>query len=328
LKVGYTSGVFDILHRGHVEYLEKARDLCDRLIVGVNSDESVRQLKGPLRPIQDEESRASVIAALRCVDHAFIFSEKTNRENILALQPSLYIKAGDYDRSKLTSASEVEKYGGSVQFVPFSDGFSSSSVVDRIVERYLPTLAHCEEAPLKNASPAVFLDRDGTLCRHVEYLHEPEKFELLPGVLRGLQQLRDAGFRLVVVTNQPGIGLGYFTKEEFFEVNKEMMRQLSAGGVLIDKIYFSPYSKSDGTDCRKPGTLLGERAITELNLKREESWMIGDATSDVEFAKNLRCRSCLLRTGHAGNDGLFKNSPDYVAKDFSDAVDHILQVKG
>ncbi|MCB0329431.1 MAG: HAD family hydrolase, partial [Bdellovibrionales bacterium] len=151
-----------------------------------------------------------------------------------------------------------------------------------------------ESYPPPTEAPAAFLDRDGTLCKHVQYLSDPKQFELLPGVEEALQALQSAGFRLVIVTNQPGIGFGYFSNEDFYRVNLEMLRQLSAGGILIDKIYFSPYTKAEGRPCRKPGTLLGERAIQELNLIREDSIMFGDSDADVGFAKNLGCMSCLI----------------------------------
>ena len=95
-RIGYTSGVFDILHAGHVEYLEYARSRVDVLFVGVNSDASVRANKGPQRPINSEQQRAAVLAGLRAVSHLFIFSERNNNVNIELLRPDLYIKAGDY----------------------------------------------------------------------------------------------------------------------------------------------------------------------------------------------------------------------------------------
>lgn len=318
--VGFTSGVFDLLHPGHVSYLEAARKLCDELVVGVNSDASVSALKGPLRPIQGEEARAKVVAGLRSVDHVFLFSEQNNNENIRALKPDLYIKAGDYDRSKLSSAPLVEEYGGKVVTVPFEAGFSSTDLVGTVVERYLPQLAAFEEPPPREKRPAIFLDRDGTVNKEVQYLHEPEKFELIPGVLEGMKLLRDAGYRIVIVTNQPGIGLGYFTKEDFFRVMGRMLREVSEAGILIDKIYFSPYSKADKTSCRKPGTRLVERAVEELNLDLEASYVIGDMTSDIQLAKNAGCRSCLVKTGKGGSDGLYEGEPDLAAENLLEAA--------
>ena len=98
--VGYTSGVFDLLHAGHVDYLSKAKQLCDILVVGVNSDSSVKSLKGELRPINSEGDRAEVVAALSSIDHVFVFSDSNNNKNIELLKPDLYIKAGDYKEGR------------------------------------------------------------------------------------------------------------------------------------------------------------------------------------------------------------------------------------
>jgi len=320
LRVGFTSGVFDLLHRGHIDYLQAAKRECDILIVAVNSDDSVRALKGDSRPIQSETDRCAIIQALEVVDHAFIFEEKNNNLNITELSPDIYLKAGDYGRAQLTSAPLVEEYGGQVKCVPFVSGRSSSSIIEKIIHNYLPQLASSEPDMLPDAAPAAFLDRDGTLCKHVQYLSDPEQFELLPGVIPGLLRLKEAGFRLVIITNQPGIGFGYFTKEDFYRVNLEMLRQLSDAGILIDKIYFSPYTKAEQRRCRKPGTLLGERAIAELNIVRESSIMFGDSEADIQFAKNLGCTSCLISEEYSG-----EQLPDIQAKTLEDGVNLFLQ---
>ena len=154
-------------------------------------------------------------------------------------------------------------------------------------------------------------------------MSDPKQFELLPGVAEGLKLLQEKGFRLVVVTNQPGIGFGYFSKEDFFRVNKEMLRQLSGEGILIDKIYFSPYTKAEKRPCRKPGTLLGERAIEELNLDIDSSIMFGDAESDIEFAKNLGCKSCFISEHVAP----VSTGPHYVSQSLLDGVKSFLGEK-
>ena len=128
-KVGFTSGAFDLLHAGHADYLEKAKTLCDILIVGVNSDESVRKYKGDDRPIVDEQHRLKLIAALASVDYVFLFRERRNQKNIEALKPNLYIKAGDYDETSLTSKEIVEKFGGKVRLIPIDEQISTSSVI-------------------------------------------------------------------------------------------------------------------------------------------------------------------------------------------------------
>lgn len=323
-KIGFTSGAFDLPHPGHVDYLTKAKALCDLLIVGVNSDESIKKYKSDLRPIVPAEARAQVMAGLEAVDYVFIFSETNNNTNIEQLQPDLYIKAGDYKVSDLSSAPLVEGYGGRVEIIPFMEGYSSTSIIERVLEIYSAEDTSYTRIEKPEAKPAVFLDRDGTLIESVEYLHEPEKVKLLPGVVDGLKALQESGYRLIVTTNQPGIGLGYFTVEQFFKVNKEMLRQISEHGILIDKIYFSPDSKAAGSNYRKPRTGMIERAVRELNVVLESSYVIGDTTTDVAFAKAAGCKSILVETGAEGKDGLYDVNPDYTAPNFENAAQVVL----
>jgi len=332
-KIGFTSGAFDLLHAGHVDYLEKAKALCDVLIVGVNSDASVRAYKGPHRPITSQEERARVVAALTAVDYVFIFDERRNQKNIEAFRPHLYVKAGDYTEGQLTSKETVEALGGEVQIIPVTVETSTSRIVQQIVESFGEGKARVveEEGAVYldrkrgKSSPAIFLDRDGTINKEVEYLSEPEKFELLPNALAGLKKLQDMGFRLVIVTTQGGIGLGYFAKEDFYRVNREMFRQLAPARVRIDKIYFCPHSIVEGCDCRKPQVGLLRRAKEDLNLDFSHSYTIGDKTSDIEAGRRAGTRTILLKTGHGGQDNEYAIQPDYVAEDLLDAANYILE---
>lgn len=319
-RVGFTSGVFDILHPGHVEYLEHAKSLVDVLVVGINSDLSVKGNKGELRPINSERERGEVLAGLAAVDHVFIFSEANNNTNIELVRPDMYIKAGDYSAEKLTSKAIVEAYGGKVELVPFRAGISTTGIIQKIQTALVSQSGQRIEYEHR---PAVFLDRDGTINEHVEYLSDPKSFVAIPGAFAAMKRLRDLGYRIVVVTNQPGIGLGYFTQSDLYAVNREMMRQASKEGCSIDKIYFCPHSKADGCECRKPGTYFIERARKELNIDVAKSFVIGDMTSDVLLGKNSGCRSILVKTGRGGSDGIFQVAPDHTATDLGDAAEWI-----
>ncbi len=132
--VVFTNGCFDLLHRGHVDYLQRARDLGDALVVGVNGDHSVRQLKGPGRPILPEDDRAAVLAALRAVDVVVIFHQPTAEALVAAIQPAVYVKGGDWGPGQRTppEAAVVFSYGGRVQFIPYLPGRSTSEIVAQI----------------------------------------------------------------------------------------------------------------------------------------------------------------------------------------------------
>src|SRR5882757_1395361 len=134
LSIGFTCGAFDILHAGHAGYLQSAKALCDRLIVAVNSDESVRSYKSPLRPIVTEGHRSALVAALGCVDAVTIMREQRPARLIEILKPDLYIKGGDYAVQQLQSANLVESYGGRCVAIPIEEHISSSAIVARIEE--------------------------------------------------------------------------------------------------------------------------------------------------------------------------------------------------
>lgn len=128
-RVVFTNGVFDILHRGHVTYLEEARGLGDLLIVGINSDESVRRLKGPGRPVNALEDRAGVVAALRSVDFVVSFAEETPLQLIEALTPSILVKGGDYAAEEVVGGDWVKRHGGYVHISPTLRGYSTTGII-------------------------------------------------------------------------------------------------------------------------------------------------------------------------------------------------------
>ena len=135
-KVVFTNGCFDLLHPGHVRYLQQARALGDALIVALNSDRSVRELKGDKRPILTEAERSEVMAALACVDFVTVFDEPTPREIISALLPDVLVKGGDWGVDAIVGREEVEAAGGKVMSLAFVEGCSTTDVIERIAQRY------------------------------------------------------------------------------------------------------------------------------------------------------------------------------------------------
>jgi D-beta-D-heptose 7-phosphate kinase/D-beta-D-heptose 1-phosphate adenosyltransferase len=135
-RVVFTNGCFDLLHAGHVKYLQKARNLGDLLVLGLNSDASVRRLKGEKRPLIGEEERAHILAALDCIDYVVLFDEDTPLELITALKPHILAKGGDYTAEGVVGKDVVESYGGRVELVSFVDGKSTTNIIERILERY------------------------------------------------------------------------------------------------------------------------------------------------------------------------------------------------
>jgi glycerol-3-phosphate cytidylyltransferase len=131
-KVVFTNGCFDILHVGHLRYLNEAKECGDILVVGVNSDDSVRRLKGPTRPINNEDDRAEMLCGLKAVDYAVIFTEDTPNNLIGELKPNIHVKGGDYKKEDLPETKIVESYGGEVRILQLVDGKSTTNVVNKI----------------------------------------------------------------------------------------------------------------------------------------------------------------------------------------------------
>lgn len=129
----FTNGCFDIIHPGHVDYLERARSMGSCLVVGLNSDASVRRLKGALRPVNDQQSRARVLAALACVDFVIIFDEDTPLELIRKVSPDVLVKGGDWSVDRIVGREVVEAAGGTVCSIPLLAGYSTTGTVERIV---------------------------------------------------------------------------------------------------------------------------------------------------------------------------------------------------
>jgi D-beta-D-heptose 7-phosphate kinase/D-beta-D-heptose 1-phosphate adenosyltransferase len=130
-KIVFTNGCFDLLHVGHIRYLQEARRLGDLLIVGVNSDASVKRLKGPTRPVQNENDRAEILAALGCVDFTVIFAEDTPENLIHQVRPDILVKGGDWKIDQIVGSTYVMSYGGQVMSLQFVDGKSTTKIIEK-----------------------------------------------------------------------------------------------------------------------------------------------------------------------------------------------------
>ena len=132
-SIVFTNGCFDIIHRGHIEYLKQSKELGDYLIVGLNSDKSVERLKGETRPYQTESDRAEILNSFRFVDIVIIFEEDTPLKLICELKPDILVKGGDYNLNTIIGAKEIQDRGGEVKIIPFLKGYGTSKLIDKIV---------------------------------------------------------------------------------------------------------------------------------------------------------------------------------------------------
>ena len=176
----------------------------------------------------------------------------------------------------------------------------------------------------------MFLDRDGTICEEVGYLNHVSRFRILPRVADSIRRLNEAGLPVIVVTNQSGVGRGYFPESLVHSVHELMTQQLEAAGARLDAIYYCPHTTADGCECRKPNPGMLERAAREHAIDLHRSFVVGDRHGDVALAYRAGARSVLVRTGYGEGEFLWNAAkwaaqPDFVAADLADAVHWILR---
>ena len=206
-----------------------------------------------------------------------------------------------------------------------------------------------EERTKKNwTRPAVFLDRDGTINEDRGYIGDPDDVVLIKGAAEAIRRLNGLGIPVVVITNQSGIGRGYYTEAGLQAVNKRLEELLGEKGAHVEAIYFCPHRPDENCECRKPGTKLLEKAAEEHCIDLRRSVMVGDKVSDLELARRVGMRRVLVLTGYGeialeevrqgtggaeglsgfGGDGRGLGDLDYVATDLGDAIDWILSEDG
>ena len=173
---------------------------------------------------------------------------------------------------------------------------------------------------------AALLDRDGTVIADCGYLADPAGVELLPGAAEGLARMRSYGLGLAIVTNQSGIGRGYFDEAQLGAVHRRMEELLNAEGVRLDGIYYCPCHPDRRCDCRKPKPGLVHAARSELGFDPSRSFVIGDKDSDMEMGRAVSARTFLVRSGAVDEGAGSRERPDYVVDDLLDAADRIQEI--
>jgi D-glycero-D-manno-heptose 1,7-bisphosphate phosphatase len=178
--------------------------------------------------------------------------------------------------------------------------------------------------------PAVFLDRDGTIAEEVGYVNHASHFRMFPFAPAAIRKLNDRGLPVFVVTNQSGVGRGYYPESLVHTVHTLMVEQLAAVGAHVDGLYYCPHAPGDNCACRKPGTGMLERASLEHSIDLKRSFVVGDRHNDIALAHRAGSRGILVRTGYGDGELLWHASkwilqPDFVAADLSGAVDWILE---
>ena len=171
---------------------------------------------------------------------------------------------------------------------------------------------------------AVFLDRDGTINEDAGYIRRASELRLIDGAAAAIRALNEQAIPVVIVSNQSGIGRGYFTRDDLDAINSHLVALLKQSGASIDAIYFCPHLPDLGCSCRKPATALVERATKKLGVNC--SYMVGDKGTDIALARRAGARAVLVKTGHGAEElARLAEEPDFIAEDLAGAVDWILK---
>lgn len=280
-EVVLVSGSFDIVHARHINFLEKSKKNGKHLFVLINSDESIKKYKGPNRPIINEALRAKLIASIYCVDYVCLFDEINPKKIISQIKPNIYCNGPDWGNNCIEKET-VEQFGGKVKVIRgIKKDISTSLIINNILKKY-------QQPQIK----AIFIDRDGTINDNKDgYVHRVEDFSYLPGVISALKKISKTEYKIIIVSNQSGIGRGYYTEKEFFKFKKFILSDLSNRNIRIDEFYYCPHLASDNCNCRKPKIGMFLKAVSDFGISLNDSWMIGDNDDDISAGREANIKT-------------------------------------
>src|SRR3989344_3908891 len=312
-KIVTASGSFDIFHAGHLHLLREAKKQGDVLVVLLNSDASVRKYKGPERPIHPQMQRAEVLSALECVDYVVVFDEINPKAVLAKIQPDVHCNGSDWGKN-CVERSVVEKYGGKIKVLPLRKGLSTSNLIRTIGGIH-------GQPPAK----AIFLDRDGTINVDKGYVHKKEDFIFAPYALQALRKLSKTGYKIFIITNQSGVGRGYYTKGDLLRINTWLLKELKRKTVRIDAINHCPHRPDDNCVCRKPNIGLLLQAVAAHGVSLNDSWMVGDGEKDVVMGREANLKTIKIGKKMPSHVRL---EPNYYVKNLLQAANIIIKRNG
>ena len=270
------NGSFDILHKGHFQRLKEAKKQGDILIVCLNSDQSVKKYKGPTKPINNQKVRAQNLAGIKEVNYVVVFNEINPKKILSKIKPDIHCVGRDWGKD-CVEREVVEKNGGKIYVAKWLKGFSTSKLIN------IPS------------TKAIFLDRDGTINKNEpEFVHKKEDFKFIPGALQALRKLSQTDYKIIITTNQSGIGRGYFAEKDLKKLHQWMLGRFKREKIRIDKIYHCPHAPGQNCYCRKPKPGLIEEAVKDFGINLSKSWIVGDDERDIQMGKEVNLKTILI----------------------------------
>ena len=308
-----TNGSFDLLHIGHVTMLQEAKSLGDVLIVGVNSDTSVKRYKGKYRPICLQEQRAEMLAALACTDYITIFDELTPLELLEMIQPNIHVNSPEHGYECI-EREVVERYGGRIYLSRLVAGMSTSQLISRIIE-----------VSSQESCRAIFLNSKNLF----------ESFTPHEDILNVLKQFCDLDFRLFLLAYHPEIALGQRTEEEVRTMYSQLQEEFHQHRIEISQMYLCPHDPDGTVDvyrltcaCRSPKPGLLEKAVAEFNVSLARSFIISGEMTDIEMGRAVNCKTIFLtKRGHPKEHNLSSLGPNYTIEGFQEAASLLMKIR-
>jgi len=309
-KIVAVSGSFDFFHLGHIKLFQRAKQRGDVLFVLLNSDKSISAYKAR-PPVMPEHIRARTISCLNFVNYVVLFDELTPVKVLEKIKPDVYCIGPGWGKNCI-ERKVIEDNKGEIYVLPRTEAISTSELVNRVFEHYS-----------KPSNKAVFLDRDGTInLNEPKYIYRIEDFKFMPGAVSALKKLSGTDYKIIIVTNQSGIGRGYYTEDDLKKLHQWMLGELKREGVRIDKIYYCPHRPDDKCECRKPGIGMFMKAVDDFSVNLSKSWMVGDHETDIIAARQANIMA--IKIGAKMSEDL-KLEPHFYAKDLFEAVDIIIR---
>jgi len=309
-KIVTYNGSFDILHLGHIRSIQDAKKQGDILIILLNSDNSIKKYKGSKKPLIPENERAETLANLETIDYITIFDEINPKKILSEIKPNVHCNGSDWGKNCIES-STVKNNGGKLHIIKWEKGLSTTNLINKILKVYsTPTIK------------AVFLDRDGTINNNKNgYIYNVKDFSFIPNSIKALKLLSKTTFKIIIITNQSGIGRHYYTEKDFQTLNKWLLKTFKSKKIRIDKIYHCPHLPTHNCDCRKPKIGMLLKAVKDFGISLSDSWLIGDEEKDI-----LAGRESNSKTIKIGKENIKDQIiPKYYAKDLLNAIKIILK---
>tara|TARA_B100001093_G_C26859867_1_gene1029467 strand:- start:1032 stop:2012 length:981 start_codon:yes stop_codon:yes gene_type:complete len=299
-KIGVISGSFDVLHEGHKFALDFCKSKVDKLVVLINSDESIRLYKGNERPILKLVERLNDLDVYDNELFICMFDDLIPNYFLEKIKPDVYFLSKDWIKNPVENPV-LEKYNIELLEHPELTNISTTKL----------------NPNFDKSIGAIFFDRDGTINKDVDYLHSIDKIEISSKNLKAISKLSELNYLNIIVSNQSGVGRGYFNEKSVEKINDKIINIIIDNNGQIDNIYFDTSTPENPSKNRKPNIGMILQARADYNISLKNSWVIGDKDTDIELGKKCNMKTIYIKNDKYRYKSDFK--PDHIVKNLIEA---------